>query len=234
MSGPSRWSRLFRSYTALRVWAIVGIGWTALAAVVAVAVASAALWEHLTRVEYVLPPPGRSSFPQSTMLLDEWITTAPPPGVAVDRGGGGSGGGGGTSRDATPEGAWHTVRLQTETNHAHASYSLRGSADRAALREYFDGPFRDVVAEALAAWEPNVTVTPLDDPAPPPHSALAPGSDADVWGVTYAALRSGSVHEGTVVWFLAPTVPRGVSSGQSPDQSFEFTLEATEERWADR
>ncbi|MFH5803646.1 hypothetical protein [Alienimonas sp. DA493] len=233
MNRPSRLSRLFRSYTALRVWAVVGMLWTALAAAVAVFVASAALWQYLNRVEYVYVPPGRPSFPEASPSLREWVEAAPPPGVDVRQTGSGAGGGGGGSRDVTPPGAWHTVMLQMEENHAHGNFTLRGPADRAALRAYYDGPFRDAVQAALRAWEPNVAVTPLDDPARPDRAALPDDADADVWGAAYAATRAGVVSEGTVVWSLAPS-RRTVRPGDPDEQQFDLTVEATEERWADR
>ena len=231
---PPRSSRLFGSYTALRFWAIIGMGWTALAAIVAVFAASAALWGHLTRVEYVPAPSGQTGFPSDTEDLAQWVEAADPSGVEAHRTGGGSGGGGGNGRDATPAGAWHTIRLQTEYDHVHAGFFLRGSADRETLRKHYGGPSRDAVRDVLTAWEPDVTTTLLARPDLPAHAGLPNDADADVWGVSYAAMRAGSVHEGTVVWTLVPSGRRVARTDGPQEYAFDLTVEVSEERWADR
>lgn len=198
-------NRLFWSYTALRVWAVVGMGWTTAAAAVAVFVASAALLGHLNRVEYAQVPPGTTPFVGTSSAPSGWVEAVVPAGFEVHQTSGGSSSGSGPDRDVTPPGAWHTVRLRSHDQGFHSHFTLLGHDDRAALREHFDEPFRDAVRAALAAWEPGVTVTPLDAPDPPTRFAPAADADADVWGLAYSAERAGAVHEGTVVWTLTPS-----------------------------
>ena len=249
MSRSSRSSRLVRSLSALPAWAVLCLS---LALAVPALFGAKALHGYLTRVVLVPAPPARASFLQhgstSGSLIAElnWVEAAPPPGFEVHGRSGSGGSGLPEYRDATPAGAWRTVRLETVEDSSSYRYSLVGPADRAALRAYYGGPFRDVVRAALAEWEPGATVTPLADPDPPPYAGLQlstsgpsawqpvpPDADVDVWGAAYAAERAGGVHEGTVVWCLAPSSWR-----DRPDwlgeHSFDLTVRVGESRWTDR
>ena len=218
-----RLSRLFFSYTAQRVWAVIGMLWTGLAAALAVFAAAAVLWSYVTRTETAYPPPATETFGAASGPV-AWVEAAAPPGVGVDVTLiGGPVGAHVPDRDGAPAGAWHTVRLRGVNLWQIHRVTIDGPADR----EAFGEALGVAVREALEAWEPGVTIAPLPDPRQPVNSN-SPGiaEDADAWGLRFAAERPGGTHEGVVRWYY--------NSRRSRGPPFELTVVLSEDRWGRR